>query len=539
MRIPIGISDFKELIKDVSSTGEHYFYCDKSMLIQDIIDEGPKILLFTRPRRFGKTLNMSMLSYFFGSKEPLFDGLQIAENRHIMDKYHGQYPVISLSFKGLKQNNYQDMFIAFTRIIREIFSPYRDLFQDPGDDAYFNKTKTFTLDMLCSALSVLSKKLHSYYGQPAIILIDEYDAPIQTGYINGYYEDIAALLRNLFEDGLKDNSSVYRGVLTGITRVAKANLFSGLNHFWMYDIDSEKYSQYFGFTENEVKAMIPEHYQDAKNWYNGYTFGETTIYNPWSILNFMYNNFHYKAYWIDTAENSLIQKSLTVDKMEAVEKLMSGGTVALKIDNNLVLKYLKEDRYAFFNLLYTSGYLTSAGEGPGPYEKLVRIPNKEVLEFFETTVLKWFGQGKGTAFLEDFFVAFLAGDADKVQIYLSTIILESFSFHDVDVLKQESFYHGFLLGLTLGLKGRYTVNSNRESGYGRYDIALYPNDPDKDPGIIIEVKINKESAHGAILQIQDKAYATELKRHGCKTVFLYGLHFDGKTVSTQLVVNSQ
>lgn len=537
MRIPIGISDFKELIQDVSSTGEHYFYCDKTLMIKDIVDEGAKVLLFTRPRRFGKTLNMSMLSYFFGTKESLFAGLEIAKNDNIMDTYHGQNPVIFISFKGLKHTKYQDMFEGISTLIRRTFADHQKTFDLNSSQfsIYFDHSKPLSLVNVTSSLLQLSEHLYSYYGQRTLILIDEYDAPIQTGYLNGYYEEIVTLMRNLFEDGLKDNASLYKGVLTGITRVAKANLFSGLNHFRTYDIDDEKYSQYFGFTENEVKAIIPDHYQEAKNWYNGYTFGKTTVYNPWSILNFIDNAFRYKPYWINTAENSLIQKSLTADKLQDVKILIDGGNIAIKIDNNLIFQDLDKDSGAFFNLLYTSGYLTSAGEGEARYEKILRIPNKEVIEFFETTVMKWFSGGHGDLFLKDFLAALLAGAVEKVQIYLSTIIMESFSFHDVDVLKQESFYHGFLLGLTLALRGRYHVNSNRESGFGRYDIALYPNDPNKDPGVIIEVKMNKDSADMALLQIQDKAYTTELKQRGCKTVLLYGLHFDGKKVSTKLV----
>ncbi|MEK7654755.1 MAG: AAA family ATPase, partial [Pseudomonadota bacterium] len=455
MRIPIGISDFKELIQDVSSENEHYLYCDKSMMIKDIIDEGPKVLLFTRPRRFGKTLNMSMLYYFFGTRASLFDNLAIAKNQHIMDTYHGKYPVIFISFKGLKHLKYKDIFEALTRIVREVFTQHSAAFigNESQYAVYFDYAKEMSVDQLCNSLSVLSKKLYQHYDQRAIILIDEYDAPIQTGYLNGYYEEIVALLRSLLEDGFKDNNSLYKGVLTGVTRIAKENLFSGLNHFWMYDIDSEKYSQYFGFTEDEVKAIMPQHYQEAKNWYNGYTFGKTTLYNPWSILNFMHNNFHYQAYWINTASNDLIQYSLTADKLADVEKLMKGETILLKIDNSLVLKHLEKYKNSFFNLLYTAGYLTSAGNGPLLYEKFVRIPNYEVKEFFENIVMKWFGHGGGTEFLQDFLAAVLEGAVEKVQIYLSTIILESFSFHDVDVLKQESFYHGFLLGITLGLKG--------------------------------------------------------------------------------------
>lgn len=537
MRIPIGISNFKELIKDVSSTGEHYFYCDKTLMIKDIIDEGPKVLLFTRPRRFGKTLNMSMLSYFFGSKEPLFDGLEISKNQHIMDTYRGQYPVIFISFKGLKYIKYQDMFAGICEVVRRAFAVHQDIFDLTNNQfsVYFDNSTSMSLLDVTAFLSRLSKHLQDHYGKPVLILIDEYDAPIQTGYINDYYEEIVSLMRNLFEDGLKDNDSLYKGVLTGITRIAQANLFSGLNHFQMYDIDSEQYSQYFGFTEDEVQSVIPEHYQEAKKWYNGYTFGKTTVYNPWSILNFIHSNFHYKAYWINTAENALIQKSLTADKLEEVKQLLDGQSILLKIDNNLILKNLKKHKNAFFNLLYTSGYLTANGGGSAEYnEKHVRIPNREVREFFEDVVLKWFsGHGEGD-FFQDFLDALLEGDIDGVQSVLSRIVKEAFSFQDGTKKQHESFYHGILLGITLSLKKRYNVKSNRESGYGLFDIALFPKDPQKDPGVIIEIK-TRGSVDKAMEQIQLKEYSTDLHERGCNIIYLYGIKFDGQNVTTKLV----
>ena len=537
MRISIGVDDFKELIQDVSSEGMHYFYCDKSMMIKEVIDDGSKILLFTRPRRFGKTLNMSMLSYFFGSKEALFNDLEISKYKHIMDTYRGQYPVISISFKGLKFTKYEDMFAGLEQIIRSAFELYESTFSKTSNkfDIYFNYAKKMTTVDLTKSLLLLSEHLRGHFGKPVLMLIDEYDAPLQTAYLNGYYDQAVDVFRNMFEDGLKTNKSLYKGVLTGITRIAQANLFSGLNHFRMYDIDSEKYSQYFGFTEDEVKNIIPEHSQDAKNWYNGYTFGKTTIYNPWSVLSFIDNNFYYKAYWVNTSENSLIQKSLTADKMADVEKLINGESIVLNIDNNLVLQHTEEYKNAFFNLLYTSGYLTSAGNGVRLDEKFVRIPNFEVKEFFETIVMKWFGRGGGTEFLMGLLDDLINGHIVDLQTKLQDLILTTMSFHDVGEQTQESFYHGFLLGMTLGLKDRYLVKSNRESGYGRYDIALYPIDPEKNPGIVIEIKMNKESPETAIMQIQDKEYATDLRQHGCHTLHLYGIHFDGKKVTTKLI----
>ena len=540
MRIPIGVSNFKELMQDVSSTGEHYFYCDKTLMIKDIIDEGPKVLLFTRPRRFGKTLNMSMLSYFFGTKEPLFEGLEIAKDQHVLDTHNGQYPVIFISFKGLKHVKYEDMFEGVSAIIRRAFADHQKTFDlnNSQFSIYFDHSKPLSLVNVTSSLLQLSEHLSVHYGQQVVILIDEYDAPIQTGYLNNYYEKIVALMRNLFEDGLKDNDCLYKGILTGITKVAKANLFSGLNQFRTYDIDSEKYSQYFGFTEDEVKAVIPNHYQEAKAWYNGYTFDKVTVYNPWSILSFIDNNFQYRPYWVETAENALIQKSLTADKLADVKLLLDGQSIMLKVDNNLILKYLRKYKDAFFNLLYTSGYLTATGEKGTEYnEKYVRIPNREVREFFEDIVLKWFGGEGESDFFQDFLDALLDGDNEGVQSVLSRIVKEAFSFQDGTKKQQESFYHGILLGITLSLKKRYLVKSNRESGYGLFDIALFPKDPERDTGVVIEIK-TRGSVDKAIEQIQKQEYSTELKEYGCKTIHLYGIKFDGKKISTKLVTEN-
>ena len=537
MRIPIGVSDFKRLIQDVSSIGEHYFYCDKSLMIKDIIDDGALVSLFTRPRRFGKTLNMSMLSYFFGNKEPLFDGLKISKYQDIIDRFHGKYPVVFISFKDIKLQTFDDMFASLADLIRKAFEQFSYAFDqtDAQFVPYFDYSHSMNANELTKSLQLLTTVLQQHHNQQVIVLIDEYDIPIQTSYLHGFYEQIITIMRIMFGAVLKDNDSLYKGILTGITKVAKANLFSGLNHFRTYDIDSEKYSQYFGFTEDEVKPIIPDHYQEAKAWYNGYIFDKVTVYNPWSILSFIDNNFQYRPYWIETAENALIQKSLTADKLIEVEKLLDGQSIFLKVDNNLILKYLRKYKYSFFNLLYTSGYLTATGENGAEYnEKYVRIPNREVREFFEDVVLKWFaGHGEGDYF-QDFLDALLDGDIKGVQSVLSRIVKEAFSFKDGTKKQQESFYHGILLGITLSLKKRYNVKSNRESGYGLFDIALFPKDPKKDPGVIIEIK-TKGSVDKAIEQIQSKEYSTELHEHGCSTVYLYGMAFDGKKVATKLV----
>lgn len=541
MRIPIGVDDFSELTQNVSSNGEHYFYCDKSMMIKDIIDDGSKVILFTRPRRFGKTLNMSMLSYFFGSKEPLFQGLAISKHQHIIDTYHGQYPVVFISFKDIKLQTFDDMFASLADLIRKVFEQFSYAFdqKDAQFVPYFDYSHSMNANELTKSLELLTTVLKKHHGQQVLVLIDEYDTPIQTSYLNGFYEPIITIMRVMFGAVLKGNLALYKGVVTGITKVAKANLFSGLNHFRTYDIDSEKYSQYFGFTEDEVKPLIPDHYQEAKAWYNGYTFDKITVYNPWSVLSFIDNNFQYRPYWIETAENTLIQKSLTADKLVEVKQLLDGQAILLRIDNNLILKYLRKYKNAFFNLLYTSGYLTATGESGTEYdEKYVRIPNREVREFFEDVVLKWFGGHGDGDFFQDFLDALLDGDINGVQSVLSRIVKEAFSFKDGTKKQQESFYHGILLGITLSLKKRYNVKSNRESGYGLFDIALFPKDPQKDPGVIIEIK-TKDSVDKAIEQIHSKAYSTDLHEQGCNIIHLYGMQFDGKQVSTKLVTEKQ
>ena len=542
MRISIGVDDFKELIQDASSEGAHYFYCDKSLMIKDVIDDGAKILLFTRPRRFGKTLNLSMLSYFFGGKESLFDGLEISKHQHIIDTYQGQYPVISISFKGLKFTKYEDMFEGVTKIIRRVFADHQNTFDlnNSQFSMYFDHKKPLSLVDITSSLVQLSEHLCTHFGKPVLILIDEYDAPLQTAYLNGYYKEAIDIFRNMFEDGLKTNKNLYKGILTGITKIAKANLFSGLNHFETYDIDSKPYSEYFGFTESDVAKICPkEHLAEIKGWYNGYTFGNhTTIYNPWSVLRFVKSDFEYKPYWIETAENALVQKSMTADKLAEVKQLLDGQSILLKVDNNLILQYLRKYKDAFFNLLYTSGYLTATGEKGTEYnERYVCIPNREVREFFEDIVLKWFGGEGESDFFQDFLDALLDGDNEGVQSVLSRIVKEAFSFQDGTKKQQESFYHGILLGITLSLKKRYLVKSNRESGYGLFDIALFPKDLERDTGVVIEIK-TRGSIDKAIEQIQKQEYSTELKEYGCKTIHLYGIKFDGKKVSTKLVTEN-
>jgi hypothetical protein len=540
MRFSIGTDDFKEIRINKDSAGQVCFYSDKSLLIRDVVDDGAKVIVLPRPRRFGKTLNLSMLKYFFdisADNADLFENLKIANHKNIMENWQGKYPVVFICFKSLRAQNFEQF---KTDLKITIFNCYKDFeylrtsqklteLDKAQIEPYFSEN--FNDSGFTNSLKRLTEMLEKHHGQKVIILIDEYDTPLQDAYVKGFFKEATEPFRNMLGEALKGNVHLYKGVLTGITRIAKESLFSGINNLQVYDITDNKYAEYFGFSEEEVKKICdPKHLDDLKSWYNGYTFGDDlTIYNPWSILNCLSKGYKFSPYWVNASSNDIIRENVTADKLEDVKALIEGQSIAVEIEPFTVMDKLKTNPTSFWNLSFMAGFLTLDAD------KKLRIPNKELQYFFEKTVLEWFSPSGDMQFLSDFLTALVTGFVEKVQIYLSSIIMESFSFHDVNALKQESFYHGFLLGLSLGLKGRYAIKSNRESGFGRYDIALYPSDPAKDPGIIIEVKLNKGSAEEALLQIQDKAYGTDLRQQGCKMVLLYGLHFDGKKVSTTLV----
>lgn len=540
MRFSIGTDDFKEIRTDKGSFGQLCFYCDKSLLIKDVIDDGAKVIVLPRPRRFGKTLNLSMLKYFFDIAEDntiLFHGLKIAENKNIMENWQGKYPVVLISFKDMKSTNFE----TFKKDLKlSLFNCYQNFSylqkSERLEQADKNKIeKYFHEDFdesgFTYSLKYLTEMLEKHHGQKAIVLIDEYDTPLQEAYLRNYFKDAIDPFKTMLGAVLKGNVHVYKSVVTGITRIAKESLFSGVNNLLVYDITCNRYSEYFGFTEVEIKAICdPTHLDNLKSWYNGYVFGDDcVIYNPWSILNFLSNDHKLAPYWINTSSNEVIKENLTADKFENVKTLIDGQSVDVEIEPFTVMDNLKANNSAFWNLLFMAGYLTLDDR------KHMRIPNQEILYFFKKVVMEWFGNGSGAKFLHGLLTDFIQGRIVDLQEKLQKLLVETMSFHDVGENTQESFYHGFLLGLTLGLKDRYTIKSNRESGYGRYDIALYPNNVTKDPGVVIEVKMNKESVDTALLQIQDKAYATELKCYGCKTILLYGMHFDGKKVTTKLI----
>ena len=539
MRFSIGTDDFKAIRTNVDSEGRLCFYCDKSLLIKDLIDDGAQVIVLPRPRRFGKTLNLSMLKYFFDITEDniaLFKGLKIAEHKSIAENWQGKYPVVFISFKSLKSRNFEQFKVDLKVEITTCYRKHRYLLNSEKLDQFDKEkllqysTEDFDDSGLTYCLKYLTEMLEKHHGQKVIVLIDEYDTPLQEAYLHRFFQDAMGPFRNMLGEVLKGNEHLYKGIITGITRIAKESLFSGVNNIKVYDITTNRYSKYFGFTEDDIKQVCdPACLDDLKSWYNGYTFGDhLTIYNPWSVLNFLSNDYKLEPYWVNTSSNDLIQESLTADKLENVELLIDGKSISIEIEPFTVLDNLKSNNTAFWNLLFVSGFLTL------DTDRKMRIPNQEILCFFKKVVLEWFNRGGSSDFLQEFLLSLLDGDNDNVQKTLSRIVIEVFSFHDGTKKNQESFYHGLILGVSLGLKGKYKVKSNRESGYGLYDIALFPENPAKDPGVVIEIK-TRETAEQAVEQIQRKAYSTELKESGCKTIYLYGVRFKGKEVITQLV----
>ena len=544
MRFSVGIDDFREIRTDKDALGQTCFYCDKSLLIRDIINDGAKVIVLPRPRRFGKTLNLSMLKCFFDITKPensaLFKGLKIADNDVVMKGWQGKYPIIFIGFKAFKCKDFETFKEDFKKILSDCYKNYEYLLSsdkltelDKGKiRPYFSSD--FDDSGFTYSLKYLTGALEKHHGKKVVVLMDEYDTPLQEAYLNGFFKDAVDPFRAMLGEVFKGNEHLYKGVITGITRITKESLFSGVNNLDVFDITNKQYAEFFGFTEDEIRQICPEeHLADLKSWYNGYRFGDgLTIYNPWSILNFMKREYKLAPYWINTSGNELIRKNLTGDKLEDIRKLIEGESIDVEIQPFTVLDNLKENRESFWNLLFLSGYLTLDKKGD------MRIPNQEIRYFFEKIAMSWFGRQEDTLFLRELLEDLIKGRIMDLQTKLQSLILETMSFHDVGERTQESFYHGFLLGITLGLKGRYIVKSNRESGFGRYDIALYPSDPDADPGVVIEVKMNKETATDALVQVQDKEYATDLRQHGCSTVRLYGIHFDGKIVTTQMMTQT-
>ena len=547
--LPIGISEYRKAVSK-------YYYIDKTLLIKELIDEGAAVSLFTRPRRFGKTLNMDMLREFFEISDEdtaaYFRDKQIWSQGEEYQKEQGKYPVVFVSFKDIKCSNWEETYALLYKIIRSEFLRHSELRLseklDEYDKEYIERILGHSAEKNDLTLSFreLSRMLHIHHGVPPVIIIDEYDIPIQQGHMKGFYDDVVSFIRNLFSGGLKDNRHLSYGILTGILRVAKESIFSGLNNLKINSILDEKYSQYFGFTASEVRAMaayygVPDKYDEICQWYDGYRFGDTDIFNPWSVINYFNNNCKPKAFWQFTGSNDIIGEVLAnadEDIYERLNMLMQGKSFLTYVDTGVIYPQIQNNPSTIYSFLLVAGYLKSLrsdSEFGSDYMCEVAIPNKEISFVYSKEILskldKIIPSSTAIAIQE----AIYAGNSAALQKQLHKLLLQSASYHDTT---HENFYHGLVLGLCAMFDNRYDVTSNRESGEGRYDIQLFPLRKNL-PGILIELKAAKgcsdtaldELAQNALQQINDRKYDTEMLKHGVDGIIKYGVAFCGKKVS--------
>ncbi len=547
--LPIGIEDYGRIRRD------GFYYVDKTRLIQDLLEHISYVNLFTRPRRFGKTLNMSMLKYFFeiGSDSTLFDGLEISGERELCKKYMGKFPVISISLKesggenfdaakGILRSIIGDEAVRFpfladsdklTAIERQQYKKLVEL-DDRGEYAMSD-------ELLSKSLLMLSRFLQKHYGQSVIILIDEYDVPLDKAYQTGYYDAMVNMIRSLFGRALKTNSSLYFAVLTGCMRVTKESIFTGLNNFNVYTVKDVQYNEYFGFSDGEVRRMLDyygfmEKYDVMKAWYDGYRFGEMEIYCPWDVVSYCHALKMNPAaapqnYWVNTSGNSIIRKF--IDKADGttrdeIELLVGGESISKKIRQELTYRDLDSKIDNLWSILFTTGYLTRGGEDHDGITELV-IPNREIRWIFEEQIQEWFEveTKKDVQKLESFCRAFEEKDAAAIEKGFTSYLRKTISIRDTGVKKEmkENFYHGILLGLFAGTEG-WKVRSNAESGEGYSDISVEVED--KEIGIIIEIKYAEKAAFDdgcreALKQINDKNYEEALIDDGMTVIHKYGI----------------
>ncbi|HQS93352.1 MAG TPA: AAA family ATPase [Alphaproteobacteria bacterium] len=561
MKLPIGESDFKIIID------EKFNFVDKTLFIKDVIDDSAKVILITRPRRFGKTLNLSMLQYFFAEEvdsiptKGLFDGLKISQE----DAYYnqqGQHPVVYLSFKDVKEDNFESAYQKIYRIVVRLYQNFSYL----QESTSLSETQKLFYDCVLKgeasqveleeSLQILTEYLFLHHRQKPLVLIDEYDAPIHAGYLNGFYDKMIGFFRSFFSAGLKDNKHLYKAVLTGILRVSRESLFSGLNHLMIYSVLDSEFSTYFGFTEFEVKDLLcqagmQDKFPDVKDWYNGYHIGETTLYNPWSIINFIQKKGVFDLYWVNTSDNDLIKKLLSEASFsfkDAFEDLLLRNSLEKFIDTNIVFSDLKRNNpTSIWSLFLMSGYLTTRKyqlTGDGPLCEL-SIPNKEVSFLFKKIIKEWFSKDYGLDWYNEFLDALLTGNIDKFASELKKIMEHTVSIHDTG-RSPEAFYHGLMIGLTASLHASpfYEIRSNRESGEGRYDYVIISRE-DQKLSILMEFKqvkepegktlsdeqmtdLLKQGAETALDQISQKSYCAEIEQRGLTRVLKIGLAFSGK-----------
>ena len=545
-KLPIGIENFEKLRQ------EDFYYIDKTQLIEQLLTRWGEVNLFTRPRRFGKSLNMSMLQSFFeiGKDKTLFDGLRISDNQELCEKYQGKFPVVSVSLKGTNGATYEDARRFLIKTINEearrlsVLSDSTELDETDHELLAQLKKKEMTNDSLVYSIRELTELLEKHYGRKVIVLIDEYDVPLAKANENGYYDEMVLLIRNLFENALKTNSSLKFAVLTGCLRIAKESIFTGLNNFKVYSITDKSFDETFGFTDAEVRELLryygqEKYYETVKEWYDGYRFGNVDVYCPWDVINFCSDHLadpglEPKNYWANTSGNSVIShfidsvgKPQKLTRME-LEQLVNGGIVQKEINSELTYKELYSSIDNLWSTLFMTGYLTQRGKPSGNRYNLV-IPNREIRNIITNHILKMFKEnvkddGKTVSDLCD---ALLNQNPEKVELIFTEYMKKTISIRDTFAQKptKENFYHGLLLGI-LGFKENWSVMSNRESGDGFGDILIRIED--EDVGIVIEVKYADDGnlqgeCEKALQQIIDIRYTEALEQEGIHTIIKYGI----------------
>ena len=540
-KLPVGIDNFEKLRK------EDFYYVDKTGLIVDLLNSWGEVNLFTRPRRFGKTLNRSMFTSVFerGGDKSVFDGRAVAQDNALCDRYMGKYPVVFISLKGVDGTNFEEAYERLRNVIFDECSRLKFLLDSNAIaevDKYLIKRVLAREDSpseIAASLKMLCGLLEKYYGQKTVLIIDEYDVPLDKAFHHGYYAQMIDIIRAMFGAALKTNDSLFMAVLTGCLRVSKESIFTGLNNLKVHSISDEKFDEYFGFTDAEVRKMLEyygleSHYSDVREWYDGYRFGGQDIYCPWDVINYCYDacssaHAQPKAYWINTSGNEMVRRLISrgtdgTTQMD-IERLIAGETITKTLNENLTHNEIDANIENIWSLLYMTGYLTAVGYPNGRQYEL-RIPNMEVRQIYMEQVLDWFKDRAAAQSdkLTGLYEAFESGSADAIKEYLDEQLLDTVSYYDA----HESFYHGFLLAL-LSTCANWRVSSNVETGKGRSDIVVERRD--RKVGFVVEVKDVKEyekldaACETALRQIEEKDYTAILRRYRVKNIWTYGIAF--------------
>ena len=554
-KLPIGIENFEELQK------EEFYYVDKTNLIRDLLMQWSKVNLFTRPRRFGKSLNMSMLKYFFepGGDKEIFKKLAISGETEICEKYMGKFPVVSISLKGINGESYEKACAMAVQVIQSEARRFQYLLESERLTAYEKKVFASLLqadmgeDLLCSSLKIMSELLEKHHGCKVILLIDEYDVPLAKAFERGYYDQMVIFIRNMFEYALKTNDSLKFAVLTGCMRISKESIFTGLNNIKVLSVADVQFDEYFGFTDQEVKDMLDyygfsDRYDEVKEWYDGYQFGNVGVYCPWDVINYCDTlkadpDAQPRNYWLNTSSNEAVRRFIRESDHAAtrreIEKLVAGEAITKEIHQELTYKYMYDSIDNLWSVLFTTGYLTQRGKPDGDNFRLV-IPNVEIRKIFTSQIMELFKESvpKNGEALRNFCQALRNGDAKSVENLLGEYLRKTISIRDTFVKRQmkENFYHGILIGI-LGFEDTWSVSSNKESGDGYSDILVETDDG--ETGIILELKYAEdgkldESCREALRQINLRRYEEELLDEGVEHILKYGIAFYKKRCRVML-----